>query len=296
MKRIILLLVGIIFIFSSLLKLISVNQFELFIYNLGILNFNTSSILARIIISIEFLLGLLINIKNLKKICWSLSLIMLGVFSAYLVVHSIYLPDNHCHCFGELIIMKPVASLLKNLVLILLLLYVKNAASYLPGINKIFAYAIVVAGLIIPNILSPPDFLVHRKTENLTGNKIYRLKEIDTEIVKDCFTGKKALCFLSPACKQCKNAAKKISIMAKRYNLEKNIIYIFMGNEKKINDFFISSETLKFPYIRIRPKILLDITNRSIPKIFIVEDGNVKRIYSYQNLSENELKRFFNTE
>jgi hypothetical protein len=296
MKKYVLFIFGLIFIFSAITKLIYIDKFELFIYSFHIISFNLSAIAARVIISMELLLGIFLNIQNTKKQAWRLSLFMLLFFSIFLVIQLFVQPESHCHCFGEILQLKPWPSLLKNAILIAGLFVLSNSKTLLPRMHKLLIILIIFAGVLSVNIYSPPDFLMEPQTQSLKNNKLHLLKKLEKVNTKECFEGKKMVCFFSPSCRYCKKAAWKTSIMVKKYGIEENVIYLFMGNHEIINTFFELSGSSKFDYKIIPPKMLLRITDGAIPKIFLVENGEVIKKYGYRDLSEKGIKKFFMNE
>ena len=70
LKAIIRIGIGLFFIVSAVLKLLSLDQFELYIYSFNILNFTWSALAARAIIACEILVGILLIIKVKYKPAW----------------------------------------------------------------------------------------------------------------------------------------------------------------------------------------------------------------------------------
>ncbi len=293
MKKFFLFTVGLIFIFSALAKLIYIDKFELFIYSFQFISFNLSALVARLIISFELLMGIFLNFRNTRKPAWWLSVFMLLFFSIFLVIQLYVQPESHCHCFGEIIQLKPWPSLIKNALLIAGLIVLSKSKTILPAIHKLIMIAIIIVGVAFVNIYSPPDFLIKSNSYSLKNNKLHLLQNLEEEKINECFEGKKMVCFFSPSCRYCKKAAWKTSIMVEKYGLEEHVFYLFMGNHEMINSFFESSGSSKFEYKIIPPKMLLRITSGAIPKIFLVENGEVRGKYGYRDLSEKEIKEFF---
>ena len=115
-------LVGCVFIIAAILKLISIDEFEIYVYSFDILSFLLTTFVSRIIIVGEFILGLFLILKINYKFIWETSLIILILFTLFLIYAAIFREDSNCHCFGELIELNPLESIVKNLILILLLL------------------------------------------------------------------------------------------------------------------------------------------------------------------------------
>ena len=76
-----------------------------------------SSYLSRILIALEFAIGILILLPfYLKRIVIPLTVTILGAFSIHLAIQ-IYLTGNigNCGCFGTLLPMTPLEAILKNI-------------------------------------------------------------------------------------------------------------------------------------------------------------------------------------
>lgn len=115
---------GIFFIFSALAKLFSIEYFELTIKQIIPLPKIYIQFISRLIISLEITLGLLFLIKfNLKYFTIPASIIMLFIFNFILLYQEIFLIIENCGCMGELLPISPITSLIRNILFILLLLY-----------------------------------------------------------------------------------------------------------------------------------------------------------------------------
>ena len=120
--------VGGVFIIAAILKLISIDEFEIYIYSFNIFSFLLTTFVSRMIIIGEFILGLFLILKINYRFVWKTSLIILILFTLFLTYAAIFRRDSNCHCFGELIELNPLESIVKNLILILLLLLSQRSA------------------------------------------------------------------------------------------------------------------------------------------------------------------------
>lgn len=123
--------ISILFLVSALAKLypspyFAISTFEVKqLYTMGFSE-NIAPFFSRILIGIEIALGLLIMQNNwLKKFIIPATIALLAVF----VVHLSYVTflsggnSGNCGCFGELIPMKPIEAIIKNIIAIGLLFY-----------------------------------------------------------------------------------------------------------------------------------------------------------------------------
>ena len=113
--------VGSVFIIAAILKLISIDEFEIYIYSFNILSFLLTTFVSRIIIAAEFALGLLLILNRNCKFIRRVTLIVLASFTLFLIYAAIFRHDSNCHCFGELVELSPLESIIKNLVMMALL-------------------------------------------------------------------------------------------------------------------------------------------------------------------------------
>lgn len=114
--KIILLMSGLMFLFSAVSKSVPIQSFELFLVSEGLFNWDTAPFFSRIIVSFEFFLGILmiINLEP-KRAAIPLSLITLLVFTIHLL-YDVAVNGNtgNCGCFGEILPMTPIEAALKN--------------------------------------------------------------------------------------------------------------------------------------------------------------------------------------
>src|SRR5436305_2502938 len=88
-------LVGGTFLLSAWLKLFPIEAFELNFIDLGIANWVTAPFIARLLISTEFFLGLMILIGvALKKFTLPATFALLAIFSLYLLVQLVMVGDK----------------------------------------------------------------------------------------------------------------------------------------------------------------------------------------------------------
>lgn len=122
-------LIGSVFIIAAILKLISIDEFEIYIYSFDIFSFLLTTFVSRIIIIGEFILGLFLILKINYKLTWRLTFISLILFTLFLIYVAIFRQDANCHCFGELVELSPLESIVKNVVMMILLLVAKTQSS-----------------------------------------------------------------------------------------------------------------------------------------------------------------------
>jgi uncharacterized membrane protein YphA (DoxX/SURF4 family) len=282
--------VGLVFLFSAISKLISIDSFEIYVYSFGILKLYLASFLTRFIISFELFIGIMLVTGKNTKITIFASIIMLTVFSAFILFLFVTRNNEQCHCFGEIEISHG-SSLLKNILLIALLVLAYRSHGNKRRFDKLIIVSSFILSLSLPFIVSPPDSLFYNwYSKSVTYNDAMLadyLKE------NNQFTyGKKMLCFLSTGCSFCKLAARKITVIAKKTNDTDVVNYIFAGSQVSVDKFFRETNSTAFQYTFLPPTRFLKITNGEMPLIILLEDGKVKGKYGYRDINEYEIIRF----
>ena len=113
--------IGGMFVIAAILKLMSIDEFEIYIYSFNVLNFLLTSFVSRIIIAGEFILGLFLILKINYKFTWNATMTVLILFTLFLIYVAIFRNDTNCHCFGQLVELSPVESIIKNVIAMILL-------------------------------------------------------------------------------------------------------------------------------------------------------------------------------
>ncbi len=289
-------LIGLFLIFSAYSKLFPIEHFELYIFSHTYIGFNLASAIAVLIISVELTLGVLLLLNVYTKKVIFINILLLAIFSLYLIYLLIIGNNENCHCLGAEFKLNPLESLLKNIIILGLsiLLYYKNI-SWCFRLSKIIFILLLLLSFSIPVILMPPDFLFQKRFSNnyakefdisLIENKEYNNPKIEFS------KGKKIICFFSMKCKYCKLAAKKISIISDKIEYENDILYIFYGKEENISSFWEESQSKKFPYLVIPFDDFFKISGSRVPSIFYTENGKMIKNIGYRSINQKEIENF----
>ncbi len=288
-------LAGAVFVFSAVTKLIALDFFELYIFQQQIISFNWSAIAARLIISAECILGTLLLTNIYFRITRKVALLLLAVFSVFLLVQIIKGNSENCNCFGQLIRMTPLESLVKNGILIAILLFIKKETSFRVPQAASVGLFIIVFSLALPSVISPPDFMLHwsdTRGANLESStqRIRENRALDTLHIQN---GKHIVCFYSVTCQYCKRAAMKMDVIVKKYNLENDIVCVFAGEASRLPDFLEESNSSLYPNVFIPLHDFFRMAGPSVPVIFLSENGKLIKQYNYRSIDEKEIRAFF---
>jgi len=174
-------LVGLLFIFSGLIKIndplgFSYKLEEYFeVFHLGFLGSFALS-MAIILCSLEIILGfaLLIGVRA-KSVAWGLLLLI--IFFAFLTFYSAYFKVvQTCGCFGDAIPLTPWQSFSKDLVLLLLILVIfANRKTINPLFSKKMGDSLLIASVVVAvgiglytyNFMPVIDFLPYKVGANI---------------------------------------------------------------------------------------------------------------------------------
>ncbi|MBQ7490854.1 MAG: DoxX family protein [Bacteroidales bacterium] len=318
-KLVIRILIGGLFIFTAVLKLISIDYFTVYIYSFNIFSYALSALVARAVIAAEFVLGCMLIAKIFYKQAWWLTLAMLVGFTFLLIYTAIFRNDTNCHCFGELIELDPVSSILKNIVTIGLMLFVRKEEDYGFRWWKIVFGVILACGLFVPFCAFPPDSIYsifHKEESSLNKNlfekslqdsslmttlqDVRRLPENDSVVFSKntmpltLSDDKYIIAMLSSGCPHCKLSMKKANTIFKNNDIDyKHLKILIWGNENSISRFLKETESDKFETHIIHPILAIDLVNGEFPTFIFVDHGQVTGVYNARKLTDNIIGDFF---
>jgi uncharacterized membrane protein YphA (DoxX/SURF4 family) len=286
--------IGALFLFSGFVKLIPIEPFELKFIELGIASWTTAPFLARLLIAGEIFLGILLILNIKPKGTAKATLAILIFFTLYLAYDILKNGnDGNCGCFGTFIVMTPLESIVKNLLMIpivgAILLLNKRSFNYKA---TLFTVILAVLSIATPFVLYPVDDVeshINANTEkvnypfpaekmpefNIKGNKI------------DLTQGESIVAFMSVKCPHCKKAAYKLFILSQQHKLP-NIYMVLIGKENQIPT-FVKETKADFPYYIFNDNAFFDIAGNSMPKIFYLKNGVVKAKFDSLTITEEEL-------
>ena len=285
-------LIGFIFIASTLLKLISIDSFEIYVYSLGLLNLELSLIFVRLLLAFELILGLMLLFGVYTKQTVWISIIVLFGFTVFISSLIINNEAEHCHCFGDKIQLNHYQSIIKNIILISLLFLVRNTKDFFKIFKAIQTLGIVIFSLTLISIISPPDNFLRKSYDKKTTFQEESLHQYLNE--SQTQSGKHIISFMSPKCHFCDLASRKLEIILSKIESDYSFKMVFWGEETTIKEFINNHNFGKFDYDILPPNYFLKITDGKMPLILLVEDGEVVQKYGYRNLNEREILRFFN--
>lgn len=295
-KFIVRILLGAFFITTGILKLLSIDSFELYIYSFHLFNFNLCAVIARLIIAGEMLLGAFLIAKILYKQTWWLTMLMMIGFTLFLIYVALFRNDANCHCMGDLVELNPAYSIIKNLVTIVLLLIIRKEEDYqFRGKVAVGVIAAVLA-LGAPFILFPTDSvynLVLKSDSGVNEKQFGTFINDSTAQTLQIDKGNYILGFLASDCKYCKLSAKKINTMVEKNHLDTNkVVFMIWGNDSSVAKFKEETEATHFRYAKINPVEAIQLVNGQFPTYVFVKDGKPLEAVNIRGLNDKKIHDF----
>ncbi len=257
------------------------------------MGFNESLVpyLSRFIIAIELFIAVSILQNNyLKKIIIPGSILLLIIFSIHLAYQIFSGINDNCGCFGELIPMTPLQAFVKNLLTIIVLLFIYNKFQD-KGENNSFVnlYVKFISIVLLIFMFIPVSSVSNNSAKNF-------ISYVDSDEFRD-FDGKKILCFFDAGCEHCQDVASSLDSLSKiSSGIFPNLHIIFSDTEKDNIPNFFNSVGREFSY-QIMPfanydtdeiDSYMEITFPDYDNpVVILYDGN-KQIRLYDGVGDNE--------
>lgn len=297
---------GLVFIYSGYTKIDPVIEpFEFTFVDIGIGNWYTAPVIARLLIGLEFFIGFLLIVNyNLKRFTLPLTIGLLLFFSIYLVLQIVFSGNNgNCGCFGEHLKMTPLQAIIKNVVMIGLAIPVYMLwDGWKIKYTKMFNAFTGLTILLLPFILNPIDYtytsnnLDEKVNYPLELNVLYQPEEPDkVEIPKvDLRKGKHVLAFMSLTCPHCRIAAKKFRLI-KKNNPELPIYFVLNGDKEKLKPFMEDTKADNIPYTFALGKAFVQLSGTNLPRIYYLNNSIVVKKVDYFELNQYQIEEWINT-
>jgi uncharacterized membrane protein YphA (DoxX/SURF4 family) len=296
-------LLGLVFLYSGYSKLVPIIEtFEFTFVDLGIANWYSAPIFARLLIGFELFLGLLLVLNyRLRKITLPLTFIVLALFTIYLAMQVMLNGDQgNCGCFGERIKMTPVQAILKNSILAVLAisLYLLSEG-WKTRFQALLISSCLMISMSLPFVINPIDYSY---TSNNLDEKINYPLELDLlynsndtsqiEIPEiELRKGKHVVAFLSLTCSHCRIAAKKFRLI-KKNNPELPVYFILNGNKRDYPDFMKDTKTENIPSSFCLGKTFVQLSSAHLPRIYYLDNSRVVKKVDYFELNQYSLEEW----
>ncbi|MCQ2960340.1 MAG: DoxX family membrane protein [Bacteroidales bacterium] len=295
-------LLGSIFVSSAILKLFSLDNFILYTYSFGIFGYVATTILARILIIIEFLLGIGLIFSIFYKITWWGTISMLSVFSIFLIYVALFRGDENCHCFGDFVNLNAVPSIIKNLIMISLLLLVKKQNEFRHKLKPYIVTISISSILFVAFIGFPPDALyniMHKDNNDRFNQQAFEKYTADSLYSNLIDSSKNEIIGLvSASCKHCKSGNRKMQAIFEQNNINKEGFknLVWTNSDSLLVAFKDTTKTQDFFYQKMSPVFLIEINYGYFPTYVFFEKGTPIKAINYKEINEKEIVDFLKQE
>lgn len=290
------LLLGVFFIGTAVLKLLSIDNFEVYIYSFGLFSYTWTTFFSRLLIFIELMMGISLILKIYFKQIWWLTMLMMVGFTLFLVYAAIFRNDSNCHCFGDLIELNPTQSIFKNIITIALLLFIRKERSYdyKPLLKKWLVAITLLLSLAIPFILVPMDVIYNKiYSEKDNVNTVAFYESLGDSTFVDLQQGRHLINYVLAGCKYCRIGAEKVTMMMGRHGISHDRLKFFIGgSDEAIAKFVEATGTSDYQHWKIPAPEFMAITYGKFPLFVFIEDGKVVKAGDFRILDDGNLVEF----
>ncbi|MFN8436484.1 MAG: hypothetical protein U0V72_02505 [Cytophagales bacterium] len=244
---------GAVFIFSAFSKLYSIDGFEIEVYSFLNSHFLTSFV-TKFLISLELFLGgmFVLNILGHKQWILKIGMLLIIGFTIFLIPQLITDPTKNCQCFGELLPMNPLQSVLKNLailtVMVLLLPHKLELNTFLKQWSFPLTLLMIFSafGAFVAQYILAKEEIIQIELKDRYSLRLGELK--NKELYKNLPLQKQMMvAFFSATCPHCYETGKQLSqVKAKNPNFK--FLTIINGDAKDYQKFLKETQLQKDVY------------------------------------------------
>lgn len=297
--RIISVLVGAFFVLSALVKLYPIEILEIAIVETGFVGWSLASVTARLLIGSELFIGVFLMTNFKTKLFSILAGLSLFIFTIYLVVLLIAQGNNiNCNCMGLFMVMNPIESMVKNVILfcLLTLLYFKNTSIRIKKENLVIGIITVII-FIIPFMVNPITFEKGKYEINSNENRkmdfsiIYSNSDIEQPKI-DLTTGKHLVGFFSSTCQHCVVSGYNLKVLFNQHP-EWSMYFFINGDDADLAHFHTLTKSESVPHSKLPGKELLLMAGNKLPAIFLINNSSIEQRISPDNIDETFINNWF---
>jgi len=284
-KLLIRFVLGAVFLFSALSKLLGVGLFEIAIVDQGLAATREQAAYpARLVIAFELFLGAALLFPfYLKRFTLPLTIATLAAFTllqGYQMTLGEQTPD--CGCFGEMVRMSSAQSLTKNIILLGLSLWLFKT---MRADKRNF---IVPASLAVASVLAVFLFAPIRRNYDETFAKYTQFEKAGRV---DLSSGSKLVAVFNADCEHCQETARELGALAAK-NAEFPQIYVLMfGENAAAISAFAEKTATNYPYHLLSEQDFFALIGNSPPRLYWLQDGKIRARWD-EEIAKNILSTF----
>lgn len=294
---ILLLAMAAVFIFSGISKLgvlphSTIESFEWSFIDLGVNSMTLAGILARLMIGLEFAIGLFLLFHIfLKSFTYPVTIAVLGLFIIYLLFLLAKQGNTgNCGCFGDAYAMKPLAAIWKNvamLVVTIILIYIYPVKPYKN--QEWLAATLGMAALVLPFVLNAlsVDHQPQKVSRPINLDALYATPPVPAVELRK---GKHIVAFMSLTCPHCKKAAYLMQTIHREHP-EIPMYIVLSGARAEERNFFNETHADGVPHIYLDDaEAFMQLAGDSVPAIYWINNSVVERESNYFQLEPAQMK------
>lgn len=293
-------LVGLVFVASAILKYISIDIFDLYVFEHNLFSVSATETLTRLLITAELMLGIMLIFNIYARLAYYAALAFLAGFTLYLfsLPYFFDVDITHCHCFGDAIVLNRTESLIKNIALLGCLAFVSpKFATRRKWETWVFIILSIITFTVFM-VISAPNYLytiVHKDKVQI-DIPLYESALLHSGKETEFNDGKQIICMYTTGCRFCKRAALKLHLILKNNQLpENNVKAIFWSGtpDSLIHNFFSEQKVPLPEYTTFRVDTFLNITGGRMPVLLFSDHGSIVRKANFITLNEKMVAGFF---
>ena len=263
-----------IFIFSASTKLIAPELFVNVLLRQGIFSDRfVAAIFSRVLIGGELAIGLLfLQPFYLRKLIIPITIFLLIGFSAQLAYLLGTGGHDDCGCFGGVITLTPISSLLKNLFILVLV-----GVLYINGLSrneKLFIPVALIIASFTGTVLAAP---IHLRTDSLFS----RYTNFVGEGKVDLTHGMKLVAIFNVDCKHCQSVAMELRSLQKELSNFPKIYVLFYSEGNGSVESFNAASNTNFPSHSIDADEFYTLIGTAPPLVYLINEGEIHQYLDY---------------
>ena len=255
------------FLFSAYTKFIAPGFFEITLMDQGLSHSREMARhLSRLFIGLECSLGVLLLLPFYTRRLARFAFVLLIGFT----VHLIYLwsigDTENCGCFGEMIVMTPLESIVKNIVLlsIAIILFKKAPTSSKKNTLPLIFSFVVMGSMWI--VLPLPN---HKEMSFVDYTHFEYRGRVDLT------QGEKWVAVFNLDCEHCQEVARMLAeFMQEQENLPEVYVLFYSEGATTVEEFEALTQS-KFSYTFIDVNTFFDLIGDSPPRLYLLSEGKV---------------------
>ena len=222
--------------------------------------------------------------------------LMLVGFTGLLIYVALFRHDANCHCFGNVIELNPVSSIIKNVILFGALWLVRKEEDY-QFKGKYWCFTgIVVVAIVVPFVLFMPDTFYNKIKNPYDQINVGYFNEVKNDSLFKTMPledGRYLVGVFASGCQYCKMSLQKVNMMMELNEIPlQQFKYYIWGTDESIKKFKEETATLDIQHCAISPLVAIELSSGIFPVYALVENGKIVKSFDYRGINEKEIVEF----